>query len=190
MKYLSSLITAKKLDYVNSDIEKNFTAIEVPANTEYKLFNFNRYISSEDAIKEIEEAGWRPANISELLSWKDWKDEVIIALGSVGEVDGDRKVPFLDRDGSERCLNLAWFDGGWNASFRFLAVRNSQSLDTSDTLTLDRALEVVKEAGYEVTPLTLAKKFKAFREEYKDNEVNTGDYFEGLVKIATKHFGV
>jgi hypothetical protein len=46
--------------------------------------------------KEIEKEGYRAANISELLSWKDWNDkDWVAALGSVAAVDDSRSVPFL-----------------------------------------------------------------------------------------------
>lgn len=121
--------------YVDSDIKKGlFPLVDVPENTEYRLFHFNKYISSEDAIKEMEKEGYRAAIFSELLTWpicneKDW----VVALGSVGVVHGYRVVPFLRADGSRRDLDLYWWDVSWNSYFRFLGVRNS-SLKTSDPL--------------------------------------------------------
>ena len=132
MKSLAQLIKDKKFDWVNNDIEKHFVATEVPEDTEYKLFQFDRNISSKDAVKEIEKEGWRPANISELLSWKDWKDEFVIALGSIAEVNGFHYVPCLSRGDSRWYLGLGWWDVGWAPVYRFLAVRHS-SLSTSDT---------------------------------------------------------
>lgn len=38
--------------------------------------------------------------------------------------DGNRNVPILDRNGSERNLNLNWWSNRWNANYRFAAVRN------------------------------------------------------------------
>lgn len=37
--------------------------------------------------------------------------------------NGNRNVPYLNRDGSKRKLNLNWFDNDWNDICRFLAVR-------------------------------------------------------------------
>ncbi len=146
MKTLSQLIEEKKFDWVNSDIEKNFTATEVPKDTEYKLFHFDRRILSEDAVKEIEKEGWRPANISELLSWKDWKDEWVIALSSVARVGGYRGVPYLGGFDSRRDLNLYWFGDGWFSDYRFLAVRNSVSQTLELTLkSLESRIEKLEE---------------------------------------------
>ena len=126
---LSSLIKKWKFDYVDSDIEKHFTLEEVRSK-EYKLFHFDRYISSEDAIKEMAKEGFLPANLAELLSWKEWNEEdCVIALGSVAWVYGDRRVPYLGRDDSERRLSLSWFDRGWNGNYRFLAVKFGSKKD-------------------------------------------------------------
>ena len=43
--------------------------------------------------------------------------------GSVAKVNGNRNVPYLNRNVSKRNLNLNWFDNDWNSDYRFLAVR-------------------------------------------------------------------
>lgn len=48
----------------------------------------------------------------------------VCTLGSVASIDGNRHVPYLNRNGSERNLNLNWWDNRWNANYRFAAVRN------------------------------------------------------------------
>lgn len=132
---LEDLIKKGKFTYVNSSITKeNFPQEEIRSE-KYKLFHFDRSISSEDAISEMTKEGYSPANIYELLSWTEWNDkDWVVGLGSVAEVVGSRRVPYLDRDGSERSLFLTWRDIGWDADCRFLAVRTS-SLETksSDT---------------------------------------------------------
>lgn len=150
----------KDFSYVNPSIEENFK-FEEPRNSEYKVFHFNRYISSEDAVKEIQKNGYLPATLGELLNWADGNREyLVVSLGSVGKVDGDRCVPCLSRYGSRRYLGLNWWDDGWYDDCRFLAVRNlelktSESLETelghSDTLTLENAVKICKEAGLTVT---------------------------------------
>jgi hypothetical protein len=160
---LSSLIKKQKFDWVNSDITDSLFETPKEISSDYELCHFDRYISSEDAIKEMEKDGYRPANAWELLSWKDWNGtdttDTVVALGSVGEVVGIRCVPCIDGGGSGRSLYLYWFDDDWFASCRFLRVRNS-SLKSSDTknkalgnldsLTLESAISKVKEAGYKI----------------------------------------
>jgi hypothetical protein len=47
----------------------------------------------------------------------------LLAQGSVAKVNFDRNVLNLNRDGSNRNLNLNNWDGDWNDNYRFLAVR-------------------------------------------------------------------
>lgn len=37
--------------------------------------------------------------------------------------DGNRNVPYLNKNDSKRNLNLNWFDNDWNDYWRFLTVR-------------------------------------------------------------------
>lgn len=47
-------------------------------------------------------------------------------IGSVWQNrNGNRNVPYLNRNGSKRNLNLNWTDNDWNEIYRFAAVRNS-----------------------------------------------------------------
>ena len=53
---------------------------------------------------------------------------------------------------------------------------------------LDRALEIVKASGYEVTPLTLEVKLQRFRE--KHGQGSGKEYWHGLAKVAEEHFKI
>lgn len=160
---LDSLIRSLKFNWVNSDLTEERFPLTPVRSSEYKLYHFDRHISSEDAISEMEKDGYIPASIHELLLWKDWNDkDFVVALGSVGEVHGYRSVPYLDGDGSERGLSLCWWGYGWDSRYRFLAVvRNSPSdtltstpaLGNSETLTLEAAIEIVKKAGYQIAKI-------------------------------------
>lgn len=143
---LSQLIASKKFDYVNSDITDNLFSKPSSISSDYRLYHFNRYISSEDAIKEMAKDGFCPANAWELIQWPDWNEkDLVVALGSVGEVVGGRGVPGLFGGDSERSLYLSCWVGDWLDYCRFLGVRNSEistsepqksALGTLDTLTL------------------------------------------------------
>lgn len=126
----------EKFNWVNSSIESNFPLAERKVG-DYKLFHFDKEISSEDAIKEIEKEGYLPANLYELLNWPAWNEkDFVVALGSVGEVDGGRCVPGLDRRASRRGLGLGWFGNDWGACCRFLGVRNLYSDSRTSASTL------------------------------------------------------
>jgi len=121
---LKQLINSNKFYWVNSNIEKNFKLEEV-RNTDYKLFHFDKYVSSKYAIKEIENEGYCPANLAELLNWKDWNNkDWVVALGSVTEIGGGRRVAYLFRVDSGCDLDLGWFDGDWVGGCRFLGVKS------------------------------------------------------------------
>ena len=46
------------------------------------------------------------------------------ARGSVAKVNGNRNVPYLNRNDAKRNLNLNWWGGDWYGNYRFLAVRH------------------------------------------------------------------
>lgn len=153
---LASLIKKRKFDWVNSSItEEAFPPQEV-RSSDYKLFHFDRFISSDDVISQMQEEGYEPANLYELLSWDEWNGEDwVVALGSVAKVNGSRYVPCLNRGGAGRDLYLDIRDVGWNGFFRFLGVRTSgtQNLETSSDalpLELESAIKKVKDAGYRI----------------------------------------
>jgi hypothetical protein len=131
---LEQMIAAGRYDWKNDDLTAKRFPIkgEGTEEVEAKLFHFGRSISSEDAKRLIEEAGWEVAKTEHLLAFgvkhpDEQRKFPIIALGSVGEVGGDRGVPCLDGSGSERSLGLRWWGYDWNSDCRFLAVRKKVS---------------------------------------------------------------
>lgn len=135
----------KRFDYVNSGIEPNFT-IEEPRSQEYKLYHFDKNVTSEEVVKEMGKEGYAPATLGELLSWKNWNDmDLVVGLGSVAEVGGRRRVPYLGGDGSSRRLSLGWWGREWRRYCRFLAVR-TESLEAKksplESLTLPKELVI------------------------------------------------
>jgi len=131
---LKEMINAGNYGWANDDItEKNFPlptkllGKKITAST--KLFHFDRRISSEDAISEMNKAGYRPATLAELLALGEAHPELqkefpIVALGSVwrGE-DGGHVVPVLGFGGHRRGLVLYWLGNVWPDVCRFFGVR-------------------------------------------------------------------
>ncbi len=130
---LADLIKAPGFDWVNSDItEKHFPITNRPnGDVEMKIFHFNRDMGSDEAIREMEKRGYRPAELPEALAYaKANPDEQrkypILILGSVWRHwDGRRDFPYLWDGGSGRRLSLDWFDDEWRSGCRFLACRKS-----------------------------------------------------------------
>lgn len=128
---LSEMIDAGKYDFANNDInDYNFPKEdEGKADLDLVLLHFNREIVSEEAIAEMKKMGMRPATLLELLAFGEKYPEEqrryrIIALGNVWQSGYVlRHVPCLDEWFGKHALDLCWFDAGWSAGCRFLAVR-------------------------------------------------------------------
>lgn len=133
-KTVEQIIADGKYDWSNRDVaSKNFPIstemigqkIEVSA----KLFHFNLYISSDEAVSEMDKAGYRPATLMELLTFGILFPELqrqfpVAALGSIwSDARLIRFVPLLKAFDYGRELSLYWHDDGWLAYFRFLGVR-------------------------------------------------------------------
>lgn len=132
-----------QFNWVNSEIEKSFPLTDVRGD-EYKLFHFDQYISSEDAVTEIEKEGYSPATLSELLMWQGWnKKDWVVALGQSAQVGGVRRVPEIWRDFGFLRLVLNYWGDDWSSGHRFLAVR-TQSLEPNALDPLNLALRVEK----------------------------------------------
>lgn len=131
-KSLKQMIKAGKYDWVNNDITNDHFHITGSGQKEVEitLFHFNRGISSDGAIAEMEKAGYRPAFVEELSALGAAEKELqkqfpINALGSVWRCPCGGRVPSLHWRGAERRLGLSWFEGGWAEHWRFSAVRNA-----------------------------------------------------------------
>lgn len=134
-KSLEQLIKSHNFNYINSNITSDlFPPQDIRGEIEILHFP-NEFLTSEEIIKRGAEKGLTPANIYELLSWEGWNGkDWVVALGSVGEVDGCRYVPYLYRYGSRRDLYLYWFDGRWGADCRSAFVRKSSlASDSQDS---------------------------------------------------------
>ncbi|MCK9370241.1 hypothetical protein M0R04_10075 [Candidatus Dojkabacteria bacterium] len=126
MKSLKALIKQNKLDWVNDNItEKNFPLNKNWKESEYKLYHFDKYISSEDVIEEMNKDGYEPATLQDMLNWKDWNGkDWVVALGQMWlDSFSSRYVSVLFFDGGKRRLGLTWFDLDWDDVCQFLAVR-------------------------------------------------------------------
>lgn len=131
-KTLAEMIKAGQYDWVNENITQDHFSVHGSGQKEVEivLFHFNRDIASEQVIVEMEQAGFRPAKVEELLSlgasYPDLQKQFpVVALGSVWQGPRVlRYVPFLYRDGAERrFLDLSWSGHGWRGRSRFAAVR-------------------------------------------------------------------
>jgi hypothetical protein len=142
-KSLSDMIAAGNYDWVNPNITLGNFPVEGTGKKAFhtKLFQFDRYISSDDAVAAMKKENFTPANhVHGLAFGAAFPDEQrkypIACLGSSALVDGVRGVACLDRYGNEGRLFLGDWDGGCGNRWRFPGVQekrgqHSQSMDPS-----------------------------------------------------------
>jgi len=124
-------VKAGRYDWVSFNItSRNFpTKRKGTEKVALELINFNRSVSTDEALHELYRMGYRPAELRELLAFGEKYPEVqreflVVALGSVWQnQNGYRHVPYLGRNGSRRHLGLNWLGDDWNEICRFAAVR-------------------------------------------------------------------
>ena len=126
---LADMVAAGKYDYANEHIvAKNFPITgEGTVETELILVHFDHDISSEDAVKEMEQMGLEPAKVEHLMAYGaqhwDGKPKLVAALGSSRVCPrGYRYVPYLLGWRGGRGLGLLDWGDDWAAVYRFLAV--------------------------------------------------------------------
>jgi hypothetical protein len=121
-----------KFDWSDDDITStNFPKItngQKWDDKEVTIFHFNKTMTLEAVIAEMDKAGYKPANIWALIGLAVKEPDLqrkfqIVGLGSVCKLGGDRRVPRLYGDSSLRDLGLGYFDVDWNDDYRFAGVR-------------------------------------------------------------------
>lgn len=131
---LATMVQAGNYDYAHPDITDRNFPVGAPApageaKVEAVLVHFDRSMSSQQVLDELGRRGLRPATMVELLAFGAQHPDSqrrfpIVALGSVwASRGGYRYVGCLWESPGCRELGLAWFDRGWGAFCRFLAVR-------------------------------------------------------------------
>ncbi len=128
---VEEMVLAGRYDSSNEDINSQNFSIKGEGKKQVEVFEicFGRVVdSSEDLTVKLDELGYKPAQLPELLSLGKEKPELqrdhpIIALGSLAVIWGYRCVSSLDESDSRRRLSLRPFRDDWGAWYRFLVVR-------------------------------------------------------------------
>lgn len=129
------MIKAGRYDLIDSEISEEHFPIDGQGRIETNLVlvHFNRKMSSDAVLKELEQRGLRPGMLPELLAFGAKYPDIqrqfpIIALGSswTRSLFADCDVPCLKAEVSagvsKRRLSLAWCGSNWAIYCRFLAV--------------------------------------------------------------------
>ncbi len=133
MQSVEELVKAGNFNWSNDNItSKNFPKQKKGQKMEKEivLFHFDKGMSSDSVISEMDKAGYKPATIWDILGLAIKEPDLqrsfpIVALGSVCRRDGSRYVADLCEDDSGRRLDLYYFDYGWRDYCRFAGVRKS-----------------------------------------------------------------
>ncbi len=137
---LEEMIKTSNYEWISFDItEEKFPfpaeLLGKQVTVSARLFHFNREVSSEVVLDELDSAGYRPALVSELLALGNnypelQKPSFIIALGSMWcwwshneEGYAEAYCPVLSINCEERQLYFQWFDAIRAPDSYFLAVR-------------------------------------------------------------------
>ncbi|MCH8240108.1 MAG: hypothetical protein IIB62_08685 [Proteobacteria bacterium] len=126
------MVEAGNYDDVNSDItEEHFPRPRTSGTVEakYRFFHLDRYISSEDVVREMG-IEWERSGPHENLAYGEKFPETqrefpIVGLGEPiwRPRNGRRDVVVLRGYGLGRGAGLRLWDGDWNSNYRFLARR-------------------------------------------------------------------
>jgi hypothetical protein len=153
---LKQLLKKAKFDWVNPYItEANFPDDKLDGKVE--IIHFDKSITSEDATKELDNKGYRPATLRELIKFAidnpdEQKKYPIVALGSVRRSAGGRRgVSYLGCSDGGRELGLGWWDLGWVSDCRFAAVSKSNSGKLETKIDLDGETITIKGVEYKLT---------------------------------------
>jgi len=129
----AEMVAVGNYDLVDSEIAESPFQFggEGRQNVTLTLFHFNRSISSEDAIDEMKQQGFRPGRIEHLLALGAAHTELqkqfpIASLGSSWRRPFGSVIPHLGYDDDiGRYLRLPWFACDWPPNFRLIALRDA-----------------------------------------------------------------
>ena len=130
-KSLAEMIRAGNYNDVDDDITGSHFPVKGQGNVELEveIVHYDKSMTSEDIVRDMESRGLRSATLPELLAFGAFfpdkqREFLIMALGSVWrERNVIRFVACLDSGSSERKLTLAIWSGYWDKYYHFLAVR-------------------------------------------------------------------
>jgi hypothetical protein len=128
---VEAAVDAGNYQGVNSSItSKNFPpSRHGQENLEILLVRYDRRMTSESVLEELDRENLRPAELPEFLAFGATYPEVqrkfsVVGLGSVWcDRKGYRNVPCLYTASEGRYLDLHWWDDGWYSYSRFAAIR-------------------------------------------------------------------
>lgn len=122
-----------------------------PKKIEGKLefFTIGKYISDDELEKEYKSRRLIPADLYTLCEKNDFENDFVATHWK--DADGKWYFAAFYLWRGERSVDVDRRDRDWNGRWWFAGVRKSsviESSELSDTLTLEKAIEIVKKEGY------------------------------------------
>jgi len=127
---LAQYLASGAYDWVNEDIKKCWILSRaVPdGKQEAILLYYNKSMTSQEVLDDMERQGLRPGTDRELLELGVQHPDLqrkfpIVELGTMIEFSGGQRVLFLYGLSSVRFLYLDWFGSDWYGYCRFISFR-------------------------------------------------------------------
>lgn len=129
--------------YVDKEVLK--TIPRSSGDEKVEVFTVGRWITNAELLKEYESRGLTPASLDEMLLVEKNYDYI-------GTIWGKNCYFACRRLVDERSLDVYSYDDEWSDFWWFAGVKSSKTKTSSDlsTLTLEKAVQMCKEAGYVV----------------------------------------
>jgi hypothetical protein len=126
---VEEMVRVGEYNWSNPDINRKNFPLQIRGKIEVKvgLIRFNRYVASDEVLRELDKQGLRAATLPELLSLGEQHPGLqrqfpVVALGSVWHRRcEDRRVACLWGHSDCRKLGLDWLESRWYG-FGFAAV--------------------------------------------------------------------
>lgn len=125
---IAELLERKKWGWVDPRItDEHFPADSEPSLDGARLEQYDRLVSSQFILDDLERRGRRPANAAEMLAWiianpDEQKEYSIVGLGKAWvDLESFKRVVVLPRLVSMPFVSLGYIASDWDTFYRFLS---------------------------------------------------------------------
>lgn len=150
MKSLKDIYTGKI--YANNEVLAAAPRNKVQG--EIELFTLGKYVTDDELEKEYESRGLVPADVFAVGAWSEENTDKEYVATHWKNAQGKWCFAAFRRWYDERSVDVSRGDLDWYGGWWFAGVRKSSALESSeqssDTLSLEHAIRIVKAAGYKV----------------------------------------
>lgn len=123
---LEQMIAAAALEYIDPEMgESDFRMLIKRGHIRnLVVIHPKRPVSTDEVLDIMLANDWEPLDLPYLLALSEINPDLqregpIVALGSVDEIGGEHRVPYIGTFQGRRSLQLGWADHDWSESWRF-----------------------------------------------------------------------